>query len=444
MTAAVRVLFALLLLVAVATISSPEGFGPAVQAADEGFDYDAEVSRGQDLVQSLGIAEALGPLAPVALSPFFALTCLSGASLLAQSGMMPDFIANNPMIGTNSVLGNGFVFSGLLLLSLATAAPKLTKVTKPFAQAIDQIEAHAGIISIVAVQLLSQMHLGEPSGGSGETASMVVYQAGIVSFTSTTLIAVFSAINIFVVNTVKFFFEVLIWLSPFPGVDAAFEAANKAVVGALVAVYVFSPWAAAAINLLIFFVSLIIFAWAFRRVVYMKGILGDPILGWTAESVFGRPPVTATSTALPRSVEKALGQPRLALKAFAGRAFQGLKKKTRGYLVATDEGVFFAKPRCLRAPLIVRLPRDGHRVEVAKGFLSNTVRFLNDAGDATMTVLLTRRYNPILEEIEAVLGASEASAAAGPKASDSVMEVSREIGAAIRSGGKDAIRAELA
>lgn len=436
-----RSALALIFIVAIGLSSAPPGLTSSAAAADGAFSLDGEVQKGEQMVQALGITEALGPLAPIALSPFFALTMLSGASILAGTGILPDFVANNPIMGTSSVLNNGFIFAGLLLLSLATAAPKLTKVTKPFAQAVDQIEAHAGIISIVAVQLLSQLQLGETA--NAEQANVVLYQAGILSFTQTTLIAAFSAINIFVVNTVKFFFEVLILLSPFPGVDAAFEAANKGVAGFLVAVYVFNPWVAAGLNLLIFFLSLLIFAWAYRRAMYMKSILGDPILGWIAEAIFRCKPVTLTSSHVPRTGHAQFANPNVVLKAFAGRSFQGLKTKTRGVLVAADDGVYFVKKRFFRSPLIVKMPQDGHRIEVSKGLLSNTVRFVNDAGDSAMNILFTRRYNDIFVQVESALGAvSRGETAEGAR--QSAVAASKSIGAAIKGDGRDAIRAELA
>ena len=134
----------------------------------------------------------------------------------------------------NSVLSNGLVFLGLLVLTVVTTLPKLTKVTKPLAQAIDQVEGYSGIIAVLLVQAAASFGRG---GGGQE----VVYQAGIFSMTLSTLLMAVSVVNIFVINTVKFFFEVMVLLSPFPAVDAAFEAANKAFAAALLGIYAYSP-----------------------------------------------------------------------------------------------------------------------------------------------------------------------------------------------------------
>jgi hypothetical protein len=434
-------------LIAVALFSSvgrPAASGSAAPAKAPGASsLTTDQRKANQLVQTLGVTEMLGPLAPVALSPFFSLAVLSGASLagpyLAESNIpVLDSIGKNALLGSNSPLNNGFVFSGLLGLTVLTSLPKLTKLTKPLAQAVDQIEAHAGIISVVAVQALSQIRLGETEP---EQVTLLV-QAGIFSFSVSTLIAVFSAINIFVINTVKFLFEMLIWISPIPAVDAFFEAANKAFATFLLGVYLVSPWLATGINLIIFAISLMIFAWAHRRVVYMRSICGDPVLGWIGEKVFRRPPVTTTSTVLPSSIAGRLPNATLVLKAFSGKAYQGLKRKSRGYLVQSGGRLHFAKPRFLRSPLVVTLPSEGHRVRVDKGLLSNTVRIEDDAGETAVKILITRRYNGILEAIRSLVGAS--LVAGQPAGREKVMDVTRSIGAAIKGESRDALRAELA
>jgi hypothetical protein len=289
----------------------------------------------------------------------------------------------------------------------------------------------------VAVQFLSTMNFG-----SDDAPATIVYQAGILTFTNHVIIAVFSAINIFVINTVKFFFEVMVWLSPFPVVDAAFEAANKAVAAFLLALYLASPWTAMILNLLIFAICLVIFTWVHRRVVYMHGVLGDPILGWIGEKVFRRPPATATSTPLPNAVARHLPDRTLVLKAFAGKSIPGVKRKARGYLVRSGDRLVFAQHRFLRNPIVADLPQPGPRNAVQTGLLSNAANF----GDTGQELIITRRYNAVLDSIRLQLGAEPATSATGAApASPRAIAASREIGAAARAGsGRDELRAELA
>jgi len=417
-----------------------------VVGASGGLSLGAEQQTAETLVSKLPLDQALGPLAPVALSPFFALTCLSGASLLADSGILPEGIAKNPLLGRDSALNSGLVFGALLALTVITALPKLTKVTKPLGQAIDQLESYSGIIAVILVQLASQVHLG---GSEADQVTQVVYQAGIFSATADTmmvvLVAAFSAINIFVVNAVKYFFEFLIWLSPFPLVDAAFETANKAVASFLVAVYLWSPTVAMVINLIIFGLCLLIFAWAYRRAVYMRSLVGDPFFGWLGDTLFRRAPISCKSTHLPGSLARRFPDAPLALKAFAGRSYEGVKRKARGYLIQSEGRLHFAALRFLRAPLVVALPKQGCRAVVSQGLLSNTISFERDGGEAVVTLLLTRRYNSVLGDLRILLGAAaESGDHDASEMGAGAMAVSRQIGSALKSGGNQALRAELA
>jgi len=407
----------------------------------DGKSLDSETKRGEQLVQKLGVTEVLGPLAPVAMSPFFALTFMSGASLLAEhTDIVPEALEKNALLGKGSPLSNGWVFTGLLALTVVTALPKLTKVTKPVAQAVDQLEAHSGIVAILAVQALSRVNLDEPAQ---QALAEPVFQAGFITFTTSTLLMVFSAINVFVINTVKFFFEVMIFLSPFPTVDAIFEAANKAVAGALMAIYVWNPWVATLLNLAIFGVALLIFAWVRRRVDYLRAILGDPILGWLAEKLFRRPPVTLTSTMLNGSLAQACPSPTVVLKAFAGKRFGGLRVKSRGFFVQSQGRLQFVRRRLLRSPQVVPLPAAGHSVKVEAGFLSNSVIVENDTGEVVARVVFSRRYNSLLAALSRQLGVASAALAEG-QAAAGVLAVSRSLGNAVRSGGRDTLRTELA
>ena len=406
---------------------------------------ESESRRGEQIVRELGVTEVLGPLAPVAMSPFFALTFMSGASLMADTGLLPDAISKNALLGAGSPLNNGLVFTGLLALTIVTALPKLTKVTKPLAQAIDQVEAHSGIVALLAVQALSRINLGDdPTQAS---APVVVIEAGLVSFTLSTALMVFSAINIFVVNTVKFFFEMMIFLSPFPTVDAIFEAANKAAAAGLMAVYIWSPWVATVINLVIFAISLLIFAWVRRRAGYLRAIFGDPILGWFAQCVFGRPAPTLTSTRLTGSLAALFPKPTVVLKAFSAKRFGGLRMKTRGFLVQHEGKLTFVCRRFLRAPFVVPLPEAGHIVRIDRGFLAHAVVVENDAGDVAARVAFSRRYGCVLDDLARQLGATtevvvdpQTAAPAG----SGVMAVSRSIGQAVKGGDRATLRAEIA
>ncbi|MCG8525326.1 MAG: hypothetical protein MI748_03020 [Opitutales bacterium] len=379
-----------------------------------GLDLTDDQRRATTLVQTLPVEEVLGSLAPIALSPFFALTCLSGASLLSEAGLLPEGVANNFIMGRDSPLSHGPVFIGLLALTLLTAAPKLTKVSKPFAQAVDQIEGYSGIIAAIAVQVLSRVTM--ESDAPSEQIAMV-YQAGFITATYSTimsaLLIAFSAINIFVVNSVKFFFEVMILISPFPTVDAIFEAANKAFTALLIAVYLISPWLAMVLNLLIFAFSLAVFMWTYRRADFMRCALSDPFFGWFAETFFRMRPMTEKSTKLPKSIDEAYLDGDVILKAFVGKKMKGFSRKSKGFLVHKEGKTYFIKPRLFREDKVAELGGEDLYSEVREGLFSHSIAFAAGSGETIQKILITKRYNNALHGIQRGLNSKSNTEGAG-------------------------------
>ena len=109
----------------------------------------SDMRKANGLAGSVAASEWLGPLAPIAISPFFGVTMLAG---LAQFG--GDWMPVNQFLSNNAVLQNPAVFWVFLVLTLLTSIPRFTKVSKPAAQAIDQLEAYAGIITIILLRVM--------------------------------------------------------------------------------------------------------------------------------------------------------------------------------------------------------------------------------------------------------------------------------------------------
>lgn len=234
----------------------------------------------------LNLADWLGPLAPLALSPFFGVACLSGLAIWG-----PESITDNALLGATGPLQNVPLFVVFAVLAVLTSVPRLSKVSKPFAQAIDRVEAYAVVIILLAIKLTSS-YAGGPIVGEDAVAtagwqSPIVFEAGIVSFTAETLLMIAMAINLLVINSVKFFFEFLVWLTPFPVVDALFEVGNKTTCAVLMGVYALSPTLATVLNLLILFLAALVFRWTVRRVKFYRTMLLDPILSrvWKAYGI---------------------------------------------------------------------------------------------------------------------------------------------------------------
>ncbi len=153
-------------------------------------------------------------------------------------------------------------------MSVVTSLPKLTTPTKAIAQVADVTEKYAGIITYALVIGAANL------AGSQEP----IIQAGFVSFTLASLLTIAMIVNIIVINTVKFFFELLTLISPIPFLDAFFEMANKVVCAVLLSIYLTNPLLSFTINLVIFLICLCIFNWVNRRVNFLKAMLIEPIV----------------------------------------------------------------------------------------------------------------------------------------------------------------------
>ena len=320
-----------------------------------------EMAKVNGLAGSVKISEWLGPLAPIAISPFFGITLLAGISQFGSDALpFNQFISNNP------ILSNPATFWVFLTLTILTSLPRFTKVSKPAAQAIDQLETYAAIITIVLLRVLA-------SSGEAAEVEPVVFQAGFFSMSADVLMSIAAIINIIVINTIKFFFEVSVWLIPFPMVDAALEVANKSVCLALMGVYAYSPTWATLINLLVFGVCLIAFRWVQRRTTYLRALLLDPI--WTMLS--------------PR-----YGQPQDHLTVFPQQSLGPFKAKSKLEMKPTSDGWSLTHHRFLLPAVTMQLTRDEHQPAMTKGLIANRIELADGK-----RLLFSRRHSAYLYDL---------------------------------------------
>ena len=327
-----------------------------------------DVVAAQNFSETLGVADWLGPLAPVALSPFFGIACLSGMALYGQGWIATD----NALLGEGSPLHNPGVFWVFLILTLITSIPRLTKVSKPFAQAIDQVETWAGIITMLTLRFMIRAEVPDVD-------EMAVIQMGFVSFSIDSLLMIAATINILVINTVRFFFEMLIWITPIPTADAIFEVTNKTVCAALMVVYGFSPTLATVINVAMFAAALVVFGWAYRRQIFFRAILLDAVWALCAP---------------PRAVSE---KP---LIVFPVSAVGPVPARARCTLTRAGSGWTLRHDRMFRKDIVLDISGDSCSAELSRGFITNCVR-LQGATVADLT--FSRWYKSLLPELAASL-----------------------------------------
>lgn len=221
---------------------------PALAFAYDTGQATADLATAHQVSEAVPWSEVMGPLAPIALSPFFGMACLSGISLLTTRGVLPE----NSFLHGHPVLTHPTILMAFLALAVFTSLPRLTKVSKPLAQFCDFLETYAGVVAVIVVQVAARYAQTEPP-------PEVILPAGLGTVTLNTLLAALSVVNILVIQSVRFFFELLVWLSPVPLLDAIFEASNKVFCAGLMLLYAYSPWLALLINIVLFLICLALF-----------------------------------------------------------------------------------------------------------------------------------------------------------------------------------------
>jgi hypothetical protein len=246
------------------SVSAVEDLIGAHNAKDQ-----ATIQRAQDIASSVAATDWLGALSPLAISPFFGMACLSG---IATFG--PDWIRDrSTLFDPASPLANPYLFWTMIVLTVVTSLPRFSKVSKPVALLADRLESYSVVLILVCMRLF---------GGLDESAVPVavipVQVAGIEALPLDIVLAGFAWLNLIVVGTIKLFFEFLIWLTPIPALDAAFEVASKFISAALTMLYCISPFAAAMLNIVLLVLCSSVFFWVSRRMHYYLHVLAIPWL----------------------------------------------------------------------------------------------------------------------------------------------------------------------
>jgi hypothetical protein len=187
-----------------------------------------------------------------------------------------------------------------------------------------------------------------------------------------------AAINILVINAVKFFFEVLIWLTPVPLLDAVFEFSNKAICAALMLVYGFSPVTAMAINVILFVLALLIFGWVHRREIFFRTILFDAVRA----SLHQRAPASM-------------------LVVFPVTAVGPIKARSRCLLCHGPDGWTLTWERWFRKPVSVVIPRHSSPT-IQQGLVTNQITMHAPSVQLTFS----RLYNHALAELASQMNAT--------------------------------------
>ncbi len=357
--------------------------GPADFLNQESPFKQSELATAGEL--STQVADWLGPAAPLALSPFFGMTCLSA---LAMWG--PDWLPARGWLDANGPLNNPWVFGIFLTLTILTSLPRFLKVTKPLAQLAEQAETYSVLIILFAVRFVAA---STNEAVVDESIFPLPVAAGLGQMTTEMLLYTALVINVIVINAVKVFFELLIWMTPFPMVDAIFETGNKTVSGAMMALYAFSPLLATILNLVLFVAAAVVFRWVTRQVTFYRTILVDYatslLLGWKWQG--GSQPVTG----------------------FLREPWHGLSARTR-VTISYSENVWRVHRTSWIFPVRqFELSDDNHSLEIFSGTMTSDL-VLGCSGEEPLTLVISRRYATELPELLRKLNGRMVSSVASP------------------------------
>jgi len=330
----------------------------------------SNLTAANQVITALAPADWLGPLAPLALSPFFGITCLSGLAIWS-----PDWMPGSGLLNQATPLKSPTLFWVFAVLTVVTSLPKLSKVSKPLAVVIDNVEAYAGIITLLVIRYMAT------SSGSGSPENDPVLQAGILSLSLDALLYIAMIVNVLVINSVKFFFEFLIWLTPIPLLDACFEIANKTVCAALISIYAFSPTLATVFNLILFVGCLVVLRWINRRVRYFRHMVFDSV--W---------PILSNRYGNPQKDE---------LIVFPKTDWNGFQDKACLTLCRNQDGWMLRQTRWFRSPLVFQLP-PGTKFRIRQGWVVNSLEILtNDRIEMSFSRRYHRRLRDLADRLDA-------------------------------------------
>jgi hypothetical protein len=228
-------------------------------AQDDGGDL------GLLLKQNLLITEQLGLLGPLAISPYWGLCIASLASLLGTG--------DNAFLLAHPFLGNWVVFAVFVLFAVLTSIPNISKFSKALGVAANYLEDNTSIVVVVLAMFLPSLHTA--MGGEAPT-EFGFFDFSLYSF----IIGGFSFFYMFIVTTVRLFFEVMAFITPVPFIDTIVEISKKVSSLVLMGVYFVSPEVAMIISLVLLLVAFFLYRRASSSTKYFKQFYIAPILSW--------------------------------------------------------------------------------------------------------------------------------------------------------------------
>jgi hypothetical protein len=229
---------------------------------------EPKTSAQQTLVQNNTLIAQFAQLAPMGINPYAAVFL---TSLCSKMGFHNSFVATNPFFNSWIVV---ILFGSLFLFTISVGTIfKTNKVTAPIALADNYLSNYAALV-INAFIMIAPAFLS-----THEMDNKVVYEAGFLSISFKTALILFVSMYFLIVfMCVRFFIDILIYLSPIPFIDSVLEIFKLIATVGFVLISIISPMLTVLISIVMFLVCLIIYRRAIRLADKMKYLVIYPIL----------------------------------------------------------------------------------------------------------------------------------------------------------------------
>ncbi|RRO12335.1 hypothetical protein [Flavobacteriaceae bacterium 14752] len=222
-----------------------------------------ELENPEDIISYNGtLIDQLAQVSSMSINPY---TAVFFTSICSKFGIHNDYVKTHPFYNNWIVVSLfGFLFLFTLIVRPTLALSKFTNVIK---LADEYLEDKAALVINGVIIILPIILSSNPSNDE------VVLQAGIFSLDfKSILIIIATTYYLMVVLAVKYFIELLIFISPVPLVDSFLEVFKIVLTVILVFISIYSPVMAFIISLIFFIIGLFFYQRAKRltdKVVYL-------------------------------------------------------------------------------------------------------------------------------------------------------------------------------
>lgn len=220
------------------------------------------------LTHNSNLIDQFAQLAPMGINPYVTVFM---TSLCAKIGFHNEFVATNPFFNNWIIL----ILFGILFLFTALVGTifKTNKATAPIALADNYLSNHAALIINGFIMLTPTLISNNPMHNE------IVYQAGLLSINfKTILILMASMYFLIVVMSVRFFIDILIFLSPIPLVDSFLEIFKIIISMVFVIISIINPLLSVTISVFMFLIAIIFYRRSIRLINKTKYLILYPIL----------------------------------------------------------------------------------------------------------------------------------------------------------------------